>query len=108
VQIDGQQVVGTVGFIGDISGLIYLYLDAPFADEVAGHMLGMTLAELAEAGDEVVNDAVGELTNMTVGTFKNQLADKGFPALDDPFDSSRKQFSIEPISSPLAAFIVST
>ena len=27
VQINGQQVVGTVGFIGDISGLIYLYLE---------------------------------------------------------------------------------
>ena len=33
VQITGQQVVGTVGFIGDISGLIYLYLDAAFANE---------------------------------------------------------------------------
>jgi chemotaxis protein CheX len=100
VQIDGQQVVGTVGFIGDISGLIYLYLDAPFADEVAGHMLGMTLAELAEAGDEVVNDAVGELTNMTVGTFKNQLADKGFPCrLTIPSILRGSNFSIEPISS---------
>jgi len=100
VQIDGQQVVGTVGFIGDISGLIYLYLDAKFADEVAGHMLGMTLAELQEAGDEVVNDAVGELTNMTVGTFKNQLADKGFPCrLTIPSILRGSNFSIEPISS---------
>ena len=24
-------------------------------------------------------DAIGEITNMTVGTFKNQLSDKGFP-----------------------------
>lgn len=100
VQINGQQVVGTVGFIGDISGLIYLYLDANFANEVASHMLGMTLAELEEAGDEVVNDAVGELTNMTVGTFKNQLADKGFPCkLTIPSILRGSNFSIEPISS---------
>jgi chemotaxis protein CheX len=100
VQISGQQVVGTVGFIGDISGLIYLYLEAAFANDVASHMLGMTAAELEEAGDEVVNDAVGELTNMTVGTFKNQLADKGFPCkLTIPSILRGSNFSIEPISS---------
>ena len=100
VQITGQQVVGTVGFIGDISGLIYLYLDAAFANEIASHMLGMSDAELEEAGDEVVNDAVGELTNMTVGTFKNQLADKGFPCkLTSPSILRGSNFSIEPISS---------
>jgi len=100
VQITGQQVVGTVGFIGDISGLIYLYLDANFANELAGQMLGMSAAELEEAGDEVVNDAVGELTNMTVGTFKNQLADKGFPCkLTIPSILRGSNFSIEPISS---------
>jgi chemotaxis protein CheX len=100
VQINGQQVVGTVGFIGDISGLIYLYLEATFANEIAGHMLGMTTEELTEAGDEVVNDAVGELTNMTVGTFKNQLADKGFPCrLTIPSILRGSNFSIEPISS---------
>jgi chemotaxis protein CheX len=100
VQISGQNVVGTVGFIGDISGLIYLYLEDKFANDVASHMLGMSLAELEEAGHEVVNDAVGELTNMTVGTFKNQLADKGFPCkLTIPSILRGSNFSIEPISS---------
>jgi chemotaxis protein CheX len=100
VHISGQHVVGTVGFIGDISGLIYLYLEDTFANEIASHMLGMTLAEIDEAGHEVVNDAVGELTNMTVGTFKNQLADKGFPCkLTIPSILRGSNFSIEPVSS---------
>lgn len=100
VQIDGQQVVGTVGFIGDISGLIYLYLTVEFASEIAGCMLSMSPTELADAGHEVVNDAVGELTNMTVGTFKNQLADKGFPCrLTIPSILRGSNFSIEPVSS---------
>ncbi|WP_404424032.1 chemotaxis protein CheX [Nibricoccus sp. IMCC34717] len=100
VQIEGQHVVGTVGFIGDISGLIYLYLEDGFANVVASHMLGMTLEEIDEAGHEVVNDAVGELTNMTVGTFKNQLADKGFPCkLTIPSILRGSNFSIEPVSS---------
>ena len=77
--IHGPHVVGNVGFVGEITGLVYVYLETPFANQVAGQMLGMTPQELAQQGDEVVNDVVGELTNMTVGGFKNQLADKGFP-----------------------------
>lgn len=100
VLIEGQLVVGTVGFIGDISGLIYLYLSADFANHLAGQLLGMSQEELDEAGDEVVNDAVGEITNMTVGTFKNQLCDQGFPCkLTIPSILRGSNFSIEPITS---------
>lgn len=100
VLIDGQLVVGTVGFIGDISGLIYLYLSADFANRLSSHLLGMTPEELDEAGDEVVNDAVGEITNMTVGTFKNQLCDHGFSCkLTIPSILRGSNFSIEPITS---------
>ena len=99
VQITGQQVVGTVGFIGDISGLIYLYFSASFSKFVAGQMLGMTLPEVEECGDEVVNDAIGEITNMTVGGFKNQLCDQGFPCrLTIPSILRGSNFSIEPVS----------
>ncbi len=99
VELNGQQVVGTVGFIGDVSGLIYLYLSADFAKIVASHMLGMNDAEINAAGDEVVNDAVGELTNMTVGGFKNQLCDQGFPCrLTIPSILRGSNFSIEPVS----------
>ncbi len=100
VLINGQLVVGTVGFIGDISGLIYLYLSTDFANQLSGQLLGMTPKELEEAGDEVVNDAVGEITNMTVGTFKNQLSDQGFPCkLTIPSILRGSNFSIEPITS---------
>lgn len=98
--LEAAHVVGTVGFIGSINGLIYLYLEAPFAREAASAMLGMTLEELDEAGDDVVNDAIGELTNMTVGTFKNQLSDKGYPCrLTIPSILRGSNFTIEPISS---------
>lgn len=98
--IEGQLVVGTVGFIGDISGLIYLYMGAGFANHLSSHLLGMSLEELDAAGDEVVNDAVGEITNMTVGTFKNQLCDHGFSCkLTIPSILRGSNFSIEPITS---------
>ena len=99
---DNQQlmVVGTVGFIGDVNGLIYLYLGDPFARLCTCHLLGMTEAELEEAGDEVINDAIGELTNMTVGGFKNGLCDAGYPCkLTIPSILRGSNFSIEPISS---------
>lgn len=94
------QVVGTVGFIGDCNGLIYLHLDLAFARACTCSMLGMTEAELDEAGDEVINDAIGELTNMAVGTFKNGLCDVGYPCkLTIPSILRGTNFSIEPISS---------
>ncbi len=93
------QVVGTVGFIGDINGLIYLHLDLTFARLCTCHLLGMDEAELDEAGDEVINDAIGELTNMIVGSFKNGLCDAGYPCrLTIPSILRGSNFTIEPIS----------
>ena len=94
------QVVGTVGFIGECNGLIYLHLDLAFARICTCHLLGMTEQELDEAGDEVINDAIGEMTNMTVGSFKNGLCDAGYPCkLTIPSILRGTNFSIEPISS---------
>jgi chemotaxis protein CheX len=39
----------------------------------------MSPAEVGLQGAAVVNDVIGEITNMTVGGFKNTLADVGFP-----------------------------
>jgi chemotaxis protein CheX len=94
------QVVGTVGFIGDVNGLIYLYISDEFAQRLTSEILGMTPAEVAEGGDEVVNDAIGEITNMTVGGFKNALCDVGYPCkLTIPSILRGSNFSVEPISS---------
>ena len=94
------QVVGTVGFVGECNGLIYLHLDLAFARSCTCQLLGMTEAELDIAGDEVINDAIGELTNMTVGSFKNGLCDAGHPCkLTIPSILRGTNFSIEPISS---------
>jgi chemotaxis protein CheX len=93
-------VVGTVGFIGEINGLLYLYLPEKFARVVTSHMLGMSEPEVVAEGDEVVNDAIGELTNMTVGVFKNGLSDSGLSCrLTIPSILRGSNFTIEPISS---------
>lgn len=92
------QVVGAVGFIGDISGLIYLHFDVGFSRICAAQMLGMEIEEVEKDGEEYVNDAIGELTNMTVGAFKNGLSDSGFSCkLTIPSILRGSNFSIEPI-----------
>lgn len=71
--------VGNVGFAGDISGLVFIYLSESFSRIIVRAMLGMSEQEAAEAGREVASDVIGELTNMTVGTFKNRIHDLGYP-----------------------------
>jgi chemotaxis protein CheX len=96
----GPHVVGSVGFIGDINGLIYLYLPLQFARFATGHLLGLSELELAHADEGAVTDAVGEITNMTVGSFKNALCDAGFPcALTIPSIITGSAISVEPIGS---------
>ncbi len=73
------QIIGNVGFVGKVNGLVYLCMPEAFARKLACAMLGMDLSELMMSGTEALNDAIGEITNMTVGGFKNSLADVGFP-----------------------------
>ncbi len=72
-------VFGSVGFVGKIDGIVYLCIPDDFALDAAGRVLGMSAAEVEMSGDSTVKDVIGEITNMTVGGFKNALADVGFP-----------------------------
>lgn len=74
-----SQVIGCVGFLGAANGMIYLCFSEEFAKHASGQILGMSAAEIEMSGHEVVHDAIGEITNMTVGGFKNAIADLGFP-----------------------------
>lgn len=67
--------VGSVGFVGGVNGLIYLYLKSRFARQAASQMTGL---EDDELDFEMVSDVCGELTNMLGGGFKNKLADMGY------------------------------
>lgn len=93
-------VAGTVGFLGEINGLIYLHMEGEFARLATSRLLGMSPQEVDAEGEEVVNDAVGEITNMTVGGFKNALCDMGMPCkLTIPSILRGRNFTVEPVSS---------
>ncbi|HYP17945.1 MAG TPA: chemotaxis protein CheX [Opitutus sp.] len=77
--LGASHLIASVGFLGAADGLIYLCLSDEFAKIASCRILGMTREEVEMHGDEVVQDAIGEITNMLVGSFKNTLCDMGFP-----------------------------
>jgi len=72
-------VFGSVGFLGKVDGVVYLCIPDDFALDAAARVLGMSASEIAMSEDSTLKDVVGEITNMTVGGFKNALCDVGFP-----------------------------
>jgi chemotaxis protein CheX len=73
------EIIGSVGFAGTASGMVYLCLTDEFAKKATGEILGMSPGEVEMNGPDVLKDAIGEITNMTAGGFKNELCDLGFP-----------------------------
>ena len=67
--------VGSVGFVGKMNGMVYLYMKSEFAEHAAQKITGL---ESEDLDFEIISDVCGELTNMFGGTFKNTLADLGY------------------------------
>ena len=101
VTADQMMVVGMIGFLGNIKGVIYIYVDEATSVAITSAFLGMDKAELKD-NHETVNDALGELSNMISGTFKNQLCDKGYNCrLTIPSILRANNFTIEPLPGAL-------
>jgi chemotaxis protein CheX len=91
------QIAGSVGFIGVVTGVVFIYSSVTFARNVTRRMLGF---ETAITGEEMVNDAFGEITNMIVGHIKSRLGDRGMQCvLTIPSILRGSQFTIESTSS---------
>lgn len=96
-------MAGSVGFIGDINGVVHIRLADSLARKLAGRMLGLPVNELE---DEMVNDVVGELSNIVVGSVKSHLCDQGTNcALTIPSVVRGKDLRIEPIQSAACRII---
>lgn len=94
---DTPLIVSNIGFSGDIFGFVYLFMGHDTADFIASRML-----KPIEGGKhpvDIVNDAIGEFTNISIGGFKNQLSQFGFPcSLTLPSILRGKSLSVEPVS----------
>ncbi len=97
IDTDQTLIAGTVGFIGRLSGVIYIFMDLPLALKITCRLLDLKTQEIEAEGHETVNDAIGELTNMIVGAFKNDLSNKGYECrMTIPSILRGSSFSIEP------------
>lgn len=91
-------IASAVGFIGKTTGVVYLYASDKFARQMTCRLLGLEDSDID--GDEMVNDAMGELANMVVGHIKSRLVDRGLACvLTIPSIIRGSSFSIEPVSS---------
>ena len=90
-------VAGTIGFTGKFNAVIYLYTNLRFARRMTSLLLG--LPESAIDGHELINDAIGELTNMHAGHLKSRFSDKGLScSITIPTVVHGNDFSIVPVS----------
>ncbi len=93
VAVDGNQIVGSVSFVGDMMGSINIQIGNTFARLMTAAMLG---TELDEVNGEEVNDVIGELSNMIGGDLKSRFCDSGFPCqLSIPSITTGSDFKIE-------------
>ncbi len=80
--LGGQEMdtifVGSVGFVGSINGVVYLYMKSHFAKQAASQITGLDDDSI---DFEMIADVCGELTNMFGGGFKNRLADMEYESV---------------------------
>jgi chemotaxis protein CheX len=92
-----SNIAGAVGLTGSYNGIIYLYSSAQFARTITCSLLSMTDSEIE--GDDMVNDAVGELTNMVAGNIKSKLDNCNSPCtMTIPSVVRGADFQIEAVS----------
>lgn len=104
-QVEEPMVVAAIGFCGEVDGVAYIYFNESVAQDFTSRFLGLDLEEIRQS-PEVVNDALGELANMIVGSYKNKLCDLGFDCrLTVPSIVRGSAFSIETASEVVRHFI---
>jgi chemotaxis protein CheX len=67
-----SNIVATVSFAGPESGVVAFYSTLNTGQQIAAGLLGSPVST-----PEEIADAVGEITNMIAGTFRNQMAQDG-------------------------------
>lgn len=83
-----SNVVGTVAFAGNASGLVAFYSTFDTAREITVSMIGS-----ADAPNSQVIDAIGEITNMIAGSLRTRLSrDGGVWAMSIPTVTTGSDF----------------
>ena len=97
VNTSEPHVASAVGFIGQVTGVVFIYSSDTFARVITSRMLGMDPKEVDS--EEMINDSMGELGNMVVGHIKSRLCDRGMSCVLTIPSIVRGQFSVQPLTS---------
>lgn len=92
--LEGEHVLGTIGFGGKAVGRVYFRTSLPAAKQIASTILGMKPEELGDGPE--MNDVMGELLNIMTGNFKSNLCDAGLDCRLEPPQVSRTSDSHTP------------
>ena len=74
-EIEGNAIMGIITFQNGLKGCLTIYCNQLCAGAIARNMLGMDPEEDIE--DNEVKDAIGEVTNMVMGSVKARIQDSG-------------------------------
>jgi len=66
-------VLGSITFKGKLEGILSIYCSANCAKSIAANMLGMDVDD--GISQEDINDAIGEVANMVMGSLKSRIQD---------------------------------
>ena len=69
--IEGDSLLSSITFNGDLEGCLAICCSAPCAKTIAVNMLAMDPSE--ELSEEEICDALGEVTNMVMGSVKSRI-----------------------------------
>jgi chemotaxis protein CheX len=73
-QIEDDALLGTITFMGNLEGCLAICCSQACGKTIAANMLGTDSDEEIRRDD--INDAIGEVTNMVMGSVKKRLQDR--------------------------------
>ena len=74
--LEGDLLIGSVGFSGEVNGILHVHVTDTFARLMTGSAHGKKPEEIKNPAD--VNDTVREVSNMIGGNLKSLLSENGF------------------------------
>jgi chemotaxis protein CheX len=72
-RVEGDSLLGSITFTGELEGCVSICCNRPCAKAIATNMLAMDPDD--DISEEEICDAIGEVTNMIMGSVKARLTD---------------------------------
>jgi len=87
--LDGEHILGTIGFSGKANGSVYMRMSITSAREIAAGIFGSIPDEITDLNE--IKDTTGELLNIMTGNFKSNLCDAGLDCKLQPPSVDRSE-----------------